>query len=126
MGHVHDRDDRDEHEGWVAMTYADGAVSSGTSNGLGHYPEGYTYDPERPGRIVQEPRPFSDTTGWVPRCECGWLGIVHPVIETGTDADRWREPSADQEALLMDQWRLHIRDVIPGAYPSAPAALRAV
>ena len=131
MGYTHELDDRDEHEGWIAMTYADGRISSGTSCAAGHYLDGYAYLPSDPndtrswGRI--DPaylRPNSEIAGWLPRCACGWVGIETPVIETGTDADRGREPSGDQEHLIMDQWRLHIRDVIPAVYPTTPAAAR--
>lgn len=129
MGYTHELDDRDQHEGWIAMTYADGRISGGTSCAAGHYLDGYTYLPSDPndprtwGQI--DPiylRPNSEITGWLPRCACGWLGIETPVIEPN---DQWREPAEDQEHLIMDQWRLHLRDAFPGAYPmnqlSAPA-----
>lgn len=113
MGYISEYDTDDQHEGWVATTYADGAVSSGTSTGTGRYLDGYTYLSDHsidPAYL----RPFSETTGWLPRCECGWRGIEVPVPE---DTDQWREPSDEQEDLIMYQWRLHLRETI-GAYPS--------
>lgn len=116
MGYISELDADQEHEGWVAMTYPDGKISSGTSNGHGHYLDGYTYLPPDPetgiGGTIDPTflRPFSDVSGWMPRCECGWQGIEVPVMETGTDMDKWREPSPDQEHLIMYQWRLHIRE----------------
>jgi hypothetical protein len=113
MGYVSGYDLENEHEGWVAMTYADGTMSSGTSNAQGHYPDGYTYDPERPGHINEEPRPFSEVAGWLPRCECGWTGIEVPVSD---EPNQYREPNDHEENLIMGQWRLHIRDTNPEAY----------
>lgn len=122
MGYISSHDLNDDHEGWVRMTYADGKVSSGTSTGLGHYLEGYTYlprdenDPSTWGRI--DPaylRPDSEITGWQPVCECGWRGVAVDVPEDMTD-ERWREPSGRDEDLIMGQWRLHIRDAYPEAY----------
>ena len=121
MGYVHELDTECEHEGWVAMTYADGKVSSGTSTAAGRYLDGYTYlpaDPDDPrtwGKI--DPaylRPYDDIVGWLPRCACGWTGVEVPVIATGTDYDKWREPTEDQDDLIMYQWRLHIRATLGG------------
>ena len=122
MGYLSIYDTDDAHEGWVRMAYADGNVSSGTSTGAGHYIEGYTYlpaddnDTRTWGQI--DPaflRPDSEIAGWQPVCECGWTGIVADVPEAYAD-QTFREPSDQDEHLLMGQWRLHIRDVFPGAY----------
>jgi hypothetical protein len=119
MGYVADleRDPDQCHEGWVAMTYADGKISAGASNYLGHYVEGYEYLPADPndartwGRI--DPaylRPNDQVTGWLPVCECGWRGIeVHLPDSVLTSGDEFRDPSDEQEQLVMDQWRLHLR-----------------
>ena len=110
MGYEHELDTAGEHEGWIAMTYADGAISRGSSNGLGHF-VGDTY----PGTV----RPFAETVSWLPLCECGWRGIAVTVPD---DADqKWREPSDAQEDLIMGQWRLHLRDAL-GAYQAAASA----
>lgn len=120
MGYVADLDrDPDQcHEGWVAMTYADGKISSGTSNGLGHYLDDYTYlprddsDPRTWGNI--DPaylRPHDEVTGWVPRCECGWRGVEVPLPDSVlASGQQYRDPSDEQEQLVMDQWRLHLRE----------------
>ena len=115
MGYVSSYDTDDEHEGWIAMTYADGAVSSGTSTAHGHYLEGYTY---LEGAEIDPSylRPFSEVVGWLPKCECGWVGIEVPVTD---EPNQYREPSDEQENLIMYQWRLHLREAI-GAYSDAP------
>ena len=121
MGYVSALDTEDEHEGWVAMTYADGKVSSATSNGLGHYLDGYTYLPPDPqtgigGRIDPSYlRPFDQVTGWLPRCECGWQGVEVPLPD---EHNRWHEPSDAQEDLVMGQWRLHIRQELAEKIPA--------
>ena len=123
MGYISSYDLTDEHEGWVAMVFMDGTLSSGTSSGLGIYAEGYTYLPHddndtRTWGIIDPAflRPFADVRGWVPRCECGWIGVETDVILSGDDADKWRDPTDDQEHLIMGQWRIHLRDVFPEAY----------
>lgn len=100
-----------DHEGWITMTYADGRISSGTSNGFGHYLEGYKYLPHEPGEMSGQIDPaylrsYDQITGWLPRCACGWSGTEVPV--PGENANKWREPSDEQEDALMDQWRRHI------------------
>lgn len=120
MGHIAgvDRDPDQCHEGWVAMTYADGNISSGTSTGAGHYLDGYTYLPSdsndsRTWAVIDPAylRPDDEIAGWVPRCECGWLGVEvalpESVLESGS---KFRDPSDEQERLVMDQWRLHLRE----------------
>lgn len=120
MGYVSEYDTEQLHEGYVRMAYSDGKVSSGTSTGAGHYLEGYTYlpkdeqDPRTWGEI--DPaflRPDDQIVGWLPGCECGWRGILAHIQE-GSERG---EPTYEQEVLLMDQWRLHLRDLNPEAYP---------
>lgn len=117
MGYIADIDDPDDHEGWIAMTYADGKVSSGTSSAFGVYLDGYAYLADQPGEI--DPsflRPFADTKGWLVRCECGWRGVEVEVPDTLDElGQKYREPSGEQEWLLMAQWRVHIRDDVKAA-----------
>ena len=112
-------DETGEHEGWVAFTLADGTLSSGTSTGAGFYLDGYTYLPHddndtRTWGVIDPAylRPWSDIDGWVPRCGCGWAGIPH-LLWPDRDYGETREPDALAEGLLMDQWRLHLRDACP-------------
>ena len=113
MGYEHE--DAPGHEGWVGSVFADGTLSSGTSTGAGVYAEGYTYLPHDDNDTstwgVIDPtylRPYSDITGWVVRCECGWKGVTRPLVLERDVDPRWNEPSSDREAELMDEWRRHI------------------
>lgn len=122
MGYIAgiDLDPEQTHEGWVAMTYADGKISSGTSSSEGHYLDGYTFLPSDPNDTrtwgIIDPaylRSDDQVTGWIPRCECGWRGIEVPLPESACAA-AYPDPSDEQESLVMDQWRLHLRyDVTP-------------
>lgn len=124
MGYIadFDRDPDQCHEGWVAMTYADGQISSGTSCSAGHYLDGYTYLPSDPtdtrtwGQIDPDYlRSDDQVTGWVPRCECGWRGVEVPLPTSALEReDKYRDPSEEQEQLVMDQWRLHLREDVVG------------
>lgn len=113
MGYEHE--DAPGHEGWVGHVFADGILSSGTSTGAGVYAEGYTYLPRDDNDTstwgVIDPaylRPYSEVTGWVVRCSCGWRGVTRPLaLERDVDP-RWNEPSDEREHELMDEWRLHI------------------
>jgi len=128
MGYIHEFDVDGQHEGWVAMTYVDGAVSSGTSNGFGHYLDGYTYAADG-GIDPTYLRPFNGVIGWLPKCECGWSGVEVPVTfhripgPPSGEQNQWREPTDEQEDLIMYQWRLHMRDAV-GAYRDLTEATR--
>lgn len=110
MGYTSDLDTEFEHEGWVVMTLADGTRSSGTSVAAGFYLDGYTFLPGDRAEI--DPsflRPWSDGAGWLPVCECGWVGVIHH-LEPDENLGETREPSDREEDLLMGQWRIHVRE----------------
>lgn len=107
MGYVHEV--VDDHEGYVALMFADGERSSGTTGtGVLVWPGD---DIKR-----EEIRPYADVVAWQVRCDgppgapCHWTGEWHPLDEERPEHvdQRWMEPTEERERGLILEWREHV------------------
>lgn len=95
-------DESGEHEGYVALLFADGEVGSGaTGAGVLVWPGGDI--------AKEELRSYSQVVAWQVRCECGWHGDELPIaLEQDSDIDaRWMEPTEAREEELRQVWWAH-------------------
>lgn len=100
----------DDHEGWPAALFADGARSVGAANQQAVV--------ELPGG-GEELRDGEEATGWQARCECGWVGPVWVRVAVSSQDDRPRRqvyvsmPSIsglapeEVEEAMSREWRQH-------------------
>jgi len=99
-----------QHEGWVVPLFADGAEGNGSSSGRGVHVS-------TPGG-EDDVRPDAAVVGYRAGCECGWRGPVWTRVQSAEQADPRRrllynpgeyyDLEADDERLVVDQWREHI------------------
>lgn len=119
--------DDGKHEGWVAATFADGALGSGwgapTAAQLGRQvrAEDHGVTVARIGdRYLPvaewQYRPEAEVTGWVTACECGWRGEPWTRVTAPDDQDlaarRVYSPDVDGPQGFHDaghaEWKEHI------------------
>lgn len=56
--------------------------------------------------------PQTNAYGWVPLCECGWIGAVAPAVTTAArQSRRAREVAERAQSIAMDGHRKHLVDV---------------
>lgn len=103
-------DESGEHEGYVALVFADGEQSTTTSGQGAHVWPGGTAG--KVGDITREEvRPYSDVVAWQVQCECGWSGRTYRLVDEDPSniLPRWMEPIEERESQIIDEWRAHVR-----------------